>query len=120
MVLDLKTYLDYINFATMKELFKEIQEIDMIDKNNHTTVEKAVCKMAEEFGELVQAVNMTIGMKTTNLSPKKIKNNVAEETADLIQNAFCVAKKCGVSYEDIEKFLKKKNTKWRKKVEKRK
>lgn len=97
----------------MKDLFEEIKAID---KTSNKTVEKTVCKLLEETGELAQAVNMTIGMKSHNLTPEQIVDRIAEETADAIQNLFCVAIKCGVPYEAIATWLPQKNEKWKKKI----
>lgn len=97
----------------MKDIFNEIHEINQIDK---CSIEKAVCKMAEEFGELAQAVNMTIGKKRHNLAIEQIDDNIAEETADLIQNAICVADKRGIHYEVIHKKLVTKTAEWKQAV----
>lgn len=98
----------------MKEIFDEIKAID---KTSNKTVEKAVCKLLEEAGEFGQAVNMTIGMKSHNLSSEQVVDKIAEEAADAIQNIFCIAIKCGVPYEAIATWLPIKNDKWKKKIE---
>jgi NTP pyrophosphatase (non-canonical NTP hydrolase) len=98
----------------MKKIFDEIHEINKLDD---VGVDKALCKLAEEFGELAQEVNKVIGRKTHNLTSEQIKDNIREECADVIQNTICIADKMGIPYEDLVRDMATKNIKWRKKVD---
>jgi len=94
----------------MKKQFQDIHNISKLDKKGNIPL--ALCKLAEEFGELAQAVNMQTGRKKSSCSPKEIREKVVEESADVIQNVFCVADKFGIKYEEIVRYLSIKNTKW--------
>jgi NTP pyrophosphatase (non-canonical NTP hydrolase) len=96
----------------MKLAYLQIGDL-VADK--HVTLEQATLKAAEEFGELVQGVNRTIGIKNmVGLSPAEVKANVLEEIADTIQNVLSIGVKYGFTFEEIEEELLKKNKKWRK------
>jgi len=95
----------------MKKQFKQIKKLN---KRDNGDVAKALCKLAEEFGELAQVINKTIGRKPHSLSSKEIQENIIEECADVIQNVFCIADKRGIAYKEIKKALIVKNKKWKK------
>lgn len=101
----------------MKELFKEIKKIDKIA---YRSLPKAVCKLSEEYGELVQAINRGMGMKKHNLSREEIRNNIKEESADLIQNIFLLASRFKIDYDELVSALSHKNKVWKKKYGKNK
>lgn len=101
----------------MKELFLQIKKIDKVA---YRSLPKAVCKLGEEYGELVQAINMGIGMKKHSCSPLEVKNKVREESADLIQNIFLLASRFGIRYEDLVYSLNHKNFVWKNKYGKNK
>ena len=100
----------------MKKIFKQIQKLNKLDKAG---VPEALCKLAEEFGELAQVLNKTIGRKPHTLTEKQIQDNIIEECADVIQNVFCIADKRGIPLKKIKKALKSKNKKWKKVIKKR-
>ena len=96
----------------MKKLFDEIRVLSASDKYNHGIAE-AMCKLSEEFGELAQVVCMKIGRKKHKYNAQEIKFKAIEESADLIQNVFCVADKFGITYEELADALSTKNNKWK-------
>ena len=102
----------------MRNLFKDVHNLSKLDK--HGTLPLALCKLAEEFGELAQVVNMKTGRKKNSYSHKEIRSKVAEESADVIQNVFCVADKFGITYEEILICLAIKNIKWENNISERK
>lgn len=73
----------------MKELYLEIQRINKIDP---ASPDERMCKLLEEFGELAQGVNKTLGRKVITESEEEIIENIQEEVADTIQ--------CALSYLD--------------------
>lgn len=90
---------------------KQYEEINALNKKKGVTVEKGLCKLAEEFGELAQACNVVIGIKTKK--DVNINDLIAEEAADTIQNVFSICNLMGIKYETIVKALITKNDKWR-------
>lgn len=84
-------------------------------KPNNEIILKALAKLGEEYGELVQGVNMSVGVKSTNKSKKDIIANIREESADLIQNVFSICAMLGITYDDLVKELDIKNNKWKNK-----
>lgn len=95
----------------MKDIYNEITEL--VDKNG-ITLEKAILKTLEEFGELSKEVNRTIGIKRLEgLSEDDIRKNVLEELADTIQNTLSIGVKYGFTYEEIVEALIMKNIKWK-------
>ena len=100
----------------MKKIFKQIQKINKFEK---VGVPEALCKLAEEFGELAQVINKTIGRKPHTLTEEQIQDNIIEECADVIQNVLCIADKRGVPYKKIKKAMKRKNKKWKAVIKKR-
>lgn len=94
----------------MKEAYSQIQTL-VSEKG--ITLERATLKATEEFGELVQGVNRTLGIKNMKgLSTNDVKANVLEEIADTIQNVFSIGIKYGFIYEEIVEEIIKKNKKW--------
>jgi len=94
----------------MKKLFEEVQAIAKLD---NCSISKALCKLAEEFGELAQAVNIKTGRKINlKYSDDDMKNMVMEESADVIQNVFYILQKFDISYEELIKSFELKNGKW--------
>lgn len=101
----------------MKQLFAQIKRIDKVA---YRSLPKAVCKLGEEYGELVQALNMGMGMKKPFPGALTVKFKVAEESADLIQNIFLLVSRFGISYDELAYALKHKNHVWKKKYGKKK
>jgi len=97
----------------METEFGKVQQLSRLE---NVSIEKATCKLFEECGELAQAVNMTIGMKNTNMSKEEILNQTAEECADVIQNVFAIADKLGITYETLCIMLERKNLKYHKRI----
>ena len=91
----------------MKIHFEAIQELN--DKSNATKA-LAVCKLVEEVGEMIQQINIDLGIKTGDLL--LVKNNVKEELADSIQNLFSIADLYHITYDELVEELYKKNEKW--------
>lgn len=100
----------------MKNIFEEIKRLN---STTSTTPERGLCKFFEEAGELAQSVNKIIGVKKHKQTTKEIQIEIAEESADAIQNIFSVADTCGVSYDEIYEMLKRKNKKWEEKIKKK-
>lgn len=97
----------------MKKIFKQIQEIATTDD---VPVEHAMGKLFEEVGELAQCINMTNGMKVTNLTQPQIQAEVLQEGVDVIQNVFWILQKFGYTYKDVKEMFKAKNAKWEEKI----
>ena len=97
--------------SSFNVLFQQIFEINKIDKTNHS---ERLCKLMEEVGELVQAVNKLTGRKKrTELDTEEaIVNNITEEIADVIQNAICIGCGFGIDREKILEIMSEKNKKW--------
>lgn len=95
---------------------KQFKQVKALNKKYNVSLELGLCKLAEEFGELAQGVNMIIGIKNTKLTPKEIKDNIAEECADTIQNVFSIAAKSGITYEQLCNVFDAKNAEWSKKI----
>lgn len=102
---------------SFNDLFNEISELGKNDQAGHA---ERMCKLAEEFGELAQAVNMTIGRKGSKLSDKGKLELIVEEGADTLQNIICLLDGYGVTPEMLLEKLSKKNVKWKKVMEERK
>lgn len=100
-----------------ERLFNEISELGKNDKAGHA---ERLCKLAEEFGELAQAVNTTIGRKGSDLSETDKISLITEEGADTLQNLICIMDGYGVTAEMLLKKLSEKNKKWKIVMEKRK
>lgn len=101
----------------MKKLFSQIKRIDKVA---YRSLPKAVCKLGEEYGELVQALNMGMNMKKPAPDALTIKIKVAEEAADTIQNVFLLVSRFGITYEELSYVLKHKNSVWKNKYGKKK
>ena len=106
----------------MEKQFKEIQSINSkfysVKKNEKVediVILRALAKLGEEYGELVQGVNMTVGVKSTKDSKTKILANVKEESADVLQNVFSICDLLGISFNDLVSELNDKNKKWKNK-----
>jgi NTP pyrophosphatase (non-canonical NTP hydrolase) len=100
----------------LKHLFNEISILSKDDYAGHA---ERMCKLAEEFGELAQAVNMTIGRKDGKLSNNQKRANITEEGADVLQNLICLLIGYGIDAETLLKKLSEKNRKWEKVMKKR-
>ena len=98
----------------MKEIYKEVRKINKLDPASHA---ERLGKLYEESGELATEVNKTNGRKKHKNSEKEIKQNIIEESADVIQNVFSLVDGFGVTYDEIIEALQKKNEKWKKKIE---
>lgn len=98
--------------SEMKKIFKEIARLDPVFINNA----QRSSKLFEECGELAQAINKTIGMKTTSQSREEVEAEILEESADVIQNVFSILSQYGFSLSDLEKELDKKNKVWKNKI----
>jgi NTP pyrophosphatase (non-canonical NTP hydrolase) len=95
---------------------KHFKKVKSLNKKDAVGIELALCKLFEEAGELAQAVNMKIGRKATKMTDKEIKDNIAEECIDTIQNVFCVADKAGITYKQLFDIFEKKNLKWESRI----
>ena len=97
----------------MKNLFEDVKRIAATDD---VPLEHAMWKLFEEVGELAQCVNMTNGMKTTKMTFPQIVAEAKQEIVDVIQNAFWVAQKLGISYDELKECFVEKNIKWEDKI----
>ena len=95
-------------------------EIKAIDKIAYRSLPKAICKLGEEYGELVQAMNLGIGMKKHRLSKEQIRKKVREEAADLIQNIFLLCARFKIPFHELVEALSSKNQVWKTKYGKKK
>ncbi len=101
-----------------QKLFNEIKRIDKIA---YRSTPRAVCKLGEEYGELVQAINIAIGIKKKGgLSSDDILNKIKEESADTIQNILLLVGRFGITYDELVSTLGYKNKVWKKKYGKKK
>ena len=94
----------------MKELYKEIQEINKLDQVGPA---ERLCKLFEESGELAQAVNRSIGRKVNTTSKEEVIDLICEEAADTIQCVISLIDTYGITYEDLMNMMAKKNVKWK-------
>jgi len=100
----------------MIEIYKKIKTIsehDVADANGITL------KAMEELGELVAALLHENGYKSTNKSPKDIRDNQLEEACDVIICMLGVLQKKKFTYKQIIEMLEKKSNKWEAVLEKR-
>ena len=74
--------------TTLDAVYAEIKNIDSLDK---CSLPEAICKMTEEFGELVRASNKSFGRKVHTQGKDEINKEVLEEIADTLQNVLLVA-----------------------------
>lgn len=93
----------------MKRIYDQIKEIDSKDK---CSIPEAVCKFSEESGEMIREINKTFGRKITTESKEEVILNIKEEMADTIQNIFLIASRFGISLEDLESEMERKNQVW--------
>lgn len=98
----------------MKALFEDVKRIAGTDQ---VPLEHAMGKLFEEVGELAQCVNMTNGMKVTSLTFPQIVQEAKQEIVDVIQNAFWVAQRLGISYDELKECFTEKNIKWEDKIQ---
>ena len=94
---------------TIQEIYQEISNLNIFDKATHS---ERMCKVAEEFGELAQSVNKTIGRKINKLSEEEKKAEIIEEGADLIQTTISLLYGYGITAEELIAALVEKNKKW--------
>lgn len=78
----------------MREVIEEIKQINQLDP---TSEDLRFTKTIEEWGELVQAINMTLGRKRTDLDENQIKELILEESADTIQCLLSWADTLGIA-----------------------
>lgn len=100
----------------MEELYREIQALNKLDKATHA---ERLGKLYEESGELATEINKTNGRKGHNDSDKKIRKNVIEEAADVIQNVFSITDGFDITYEELVEAMEQKNKKWERKLRKK-
>lgn len=95
----------------MKSLFDEAIAITNMDGNN---VAFHLAKAVEEFGELGQEINKTLGIKNkkNGETDDVIKENVLEEGTDLIQCVISIFADYGITYKDFVYRLEDKNKVW--------
>lgn len=82
-----------------EHIARKIQERGFEDENVH----ERLLLLAEEVGELINAVRHISGMNVDQ--NRKATNEVGEEIADVINMVFAVAIKLGIDVED--EFIKK-------------
>jgi hypothetical protein len=97
----------------MEKALKQISELDKIDQ---CSISEAICKVVEELGEFTAEVNKTTGRKFTTESNETIQENLLEECADTFQNMLLVMNRCGITLEQLETEILKKDKKWFKKM----
>ena len=107
----------------MKDQYKEVTQLANQDRaRNGATLAIHMSKLAEEVGELANAINILSGRKGTKKVTTKEKiaarKNLLEEAADCIQIIFGITSQVEFSYSDLSKELHKKNKKYRKFVHK--
>lgn len=98
-------------------LYTEIKSIDAKDK---CSLPEAICKLAEEHGELIRAANKTFGRKVHSQSTKEINSEVLEEVADTLQNLLLICGRYKFTLADIIETTHSKNKKWVAQLDKRK
>lgn len=100
----------------MEKIFEEVQRLNALDVATHA---ERLGKLYEESGELATEINKTNGRKGHSDSDKRIRKNIIEESADVIQNVFSIADGFDITYEELFKALIKKNKKWERKMKKK-
>jgi NTP pyrophosphatase (non-canonical NTP hydrolase) len=96
----------------MKDNFEKVGELVYKDKSlNGATVELHLCKLGEEFGEFAQVINKTLGIKSLKKgdTPEAIRDNIAEEAADMIQIITGICQLNNISYDELMIKFKEKN-----------
>ena len=89
-------------------------EVGILTEIGNISLDYAMLKTLEEFGELSKEVNRVIGIKRReNLSEFEIRSNIKDELVDTIQNLFSVASILDIDYEEIVNHMKNKNDKWK-------
>jgi len=102
--------------SLFEEIYQEVRDIDALDK---CSLPEALCKLAEEHGELIRAANKTFGRKVHSQNKDEIRNDVKEEIADTLQNLLLVAGRYDFTVEEIVATLRLKNEKWRAQIPQR-
>lgn len=95
------------------KIFNETKKNSKLDKKNNLGIAGHLCKAAEELGELAQSINKLIGRKKIkeNESKEQIKDNILEESADLIQCVIAIlsSKELDFTAEQLKQKLFDKN-----------
>lgn len=91
----------------MNKVFNYVNHVDNLDKVSN---EKMLCKLFEECGELAQAVNKTIGMKSVGTSD--VRAEILEESADVIQIVFALLSRYDITYDELVAEVINKTDKW--------
>jgi len=79
--------------SKMKEIIQEVKEINQLDP---TSEDLRFTKTLEEWGELVQAINMSLGRKKTDLDKSQMLDLILEESADTVQCLLSWADTLGI------------------------
>lgn len=98
----------------MKKAYNEIKKIvEQTDDSAtpHMNMTMHLSKLAEEFGELAQAVNKLNGRKKRKSGETRlgIISNIEEEAVDSIQCIMAIAINAGIKYEFLQERLHQKN-----------
>ncbi len=101
----------------MKKNFNQIVSLVEQDaKLNGATVSLHLNKLTEEVGEFAQVINKTLGIKTKKKydTPEAIKDNIAEEGADMIQIIVGICHLHSITYDQLMEKLTDKNHEYQK------
>lgn len=79
-----------------------MERLDMFD----ITQSKDLCV-------LVSFINKVIGRKSTNESKEDIRENILEESADVIQNLLLIFNRLGLDPDELLDKVRVKNEKWK-------
>ncbi len=100
-------------YIKMREALEQIKELDKLDPCSNS---EAICKIVEELGEFTTEVNKTTGRKHTTDSDEVIQANLLEECADTFQNLLLIMNRFGITLEQLEPEILRKDRKWFKKM----
>lgn len=107
----------------MKKHFDQVKALVEQDKEvNGATVSLHLNKLTEEVGEFAQVINKTLGIKGRKRSDTDyvIKDNIAEEAADMIQIILGICALNGIKYSHVMDQFGKKNYVYEKFIEAKK
>lgn len=86
--------------------------IKVLNVKEHIPLANKVLYLMEEAGEVSVAANVIDGYKN-----RKVKEDVPQESMDVILNCFLLASHFDWTYEDMVEYLEKKVKKWEDKLE---
>lgn len=65
-------------------LEKELEKLKYFANRDKSSIERLLVKTTEELGELAESINHFTGNKKSNKTWKKVKNDIYEESVDIV------------------------------------